>query len=506
MNSELLPIIVGVGQINDRPAVPSDGMDPVALMVAALERAQDDAGARLIADADFLATVMQIGFRDMADTSGPLADALKIRPKECLQSVGPNGDSPILLLNEAANRIGAGEAKVALVVGAEALRTAAARIAAEQQGRKFDATREASHRKRVGYAQSYGLVAPVDVYPLYENGLRASTGQTFAQSQAESGLIWSMFSEVAAGNPNAWIRKAISSEDVLTPNENNRPIAWPYTKLTVANSSVNQGAGFIVTSVGEARRRGIPEDKWVYVGNGAAAHEEHNILKRDRFDRSPSMAVSIEKAMELNALEIEDLSAVELYSCFPCVPKMARRVLGWPADRPASVFGGLTFGGGPIGNYMSHAVASMVDKLRDEGGIGLLFANGGFATHNHTLPLSSRPIPAARFPRDFDFQAEADAIRGTVPDLDRDYRGTATVESYTVFFRRDGSPRSGVIVALTPAGRRTLAQVPPDDAITLSWLMNAKEEPVGQPGLIIDGALGPDGETRLGRWQTHEPN
>lgn len=501
MNPELLPIIVGVGQINDRPAVASEGMDPVMLMVAALERAESNAGSSLLRDADFLATVMQISFRNLSDTSGPLAEALKINPKECIQSIGPNGDSPILLLNEAANRIGAGEAKVALVAGAEALRTAAARIAAAQGGRKYDATREASHRKRIGYAQSYGLVAPVDVYPLYENGLRAATGQTFAQSQAESGLIWSQFSEVAEGNPNAWIRKATSAEEILTPSENNRPIAWPYTKLTVANSSVNQGAGFIVTSVAEARRRGIPESKWIYVGNGAAAHEEHNILKRDRFDRSPSMAISIKKAMELNNLKVEDLSAVELYSCFPCVPKMARRVLGWPADRPATVFGGLTFGGGPIGNYMSHAVASMVDKLREEGGTGLLFANGGFATHNHTLPLSSRPIPAARFPRDFDFQAEADANRGPVPDLDRGYRGPAAVESYTVFFRRDGSPSAGVIVALTPAGARTLAQVPHDDAATLAWLMSPAEEPVGQAGWIIDGSVGPDGETQLGRWQ-----
>ena len=46
-----------------------------------------------------------------------------------------------------------------------------------------------------------------------------------------------------------------------------------------------------------------------------------------------------------------------------------------------SFFGGLTFGGGPIGNYMSHAVASMVGKLRETGGKGLLFANGGYATH-----------------------------------------------------------------------------------------------------------------------------
>ena len=90
-----------------------------------------------------------------------------------------------------------------------------------------------------------------------------------------------------------------------------------------------------------------------------------------------------------------DLDLVELYSCFPCVPKMARRVLDWPLDRPITVFGGLTFGGGPIGNYMSHAVCCMVERLRERKGKGLLFANGGYATHNHTILLSSEPTGAA---------------------------------------------------------------------------------------------------------------
>lgn len=494
MNPELLPVIVGVGQINDRPSKPVDGLDPVQLMASALRLAEADAGAALIADADFLATVKQIGFPGIEERTGPLADTLGIAPPACFQTEGPNGDSPILLLNEAANRIGTGEARIALIAGGEALRTAAARVAAAEGGRRFEATREASHRKRTGYAQSYGLVAPVDVYPLYENGLRAATGQSLAEAQAESGMIWSLFSEVAAANQHAWIRRPASAEEILTPSAGNRPLAWPYTKLTVANSSVNQGAGFIVTSVGEARRRGIAQDRWIYVGNGAAAHEDNNILRRDRYDRSASMAVSIERAMDLNDLQPEDLTAVELYSCFPCVPKMARRVLGWPADRPATVFGGLTFGGGPIGNYMSHAVASMVDLLRQRGGTGLLFANGGFATHNHTLPISSRPIAAASFPRHYDFQSEADARRDPVPELAENFTGPARIESFTVFFERDGSPRAGVVVALTSDGRRTLAQVPGDDAPTLAQLMDPDGQPVGHSGHIDCG------EGDLHRW------
>jgi acetyl-CoA C-acetyltransferase len=487
MNSDQTPIIIGVGQVNDRPADPLAGMDPVQLMAVALRKAEENAGASLLADADFLGVVKQISFAEITDACAPLSQAIGARPATAMQTAGPNGDSPIMLLNEAANRIGAGEARIALVCGAEALRTAAARVAAAEAGRKLDATREAAHRRREGYAQSYGLVAPVDVYPLYENALRASLGQTLAEAQAESGAIWARMSEVAAANPNAWLRRPVAAEDVVTPSERNRPIAFPYTKLQVANASVNQGAGFIVTSIGEARRRGIPETQWIYVGNGAAAHEDEHFLMRDSYARSASMAVSIRRALDLNGVEPQDLAAVELYSCFPCIPKLARRIIDWPLERPATVFGGLTFGGGPIGNYMSHAVASMADKLRAEGGAGLLFANGGFATHNHSIVVSRRPIAAATFPRSYDFQSEADAARAPIPELDREYLGPATVETFTVFHRRDGSCRDGVVVARTPAGARTLAHVPGSDGATLHFLTQGSAEPVGAAGRIEPG-------------------
>src|SRR3546814_7801621 len=121
----------------------------------------------------------------------------------------------------------------------------------------------------------------------------------------------------------------------------------------VANSSVNQGAGFLVASLAEARRRGIAEDRLIHVGMGAAAKEPPSILARDRYDGSVSMETSIRRTLDLNGMTAADFAFVALYSCFPCVPKMARRVLGWPVDRPASVFGGLIVGCDPIANYMS---------------------------------------------------------------------------------------------------------------------------------------------------------
>ncbi|MFT6610008.1 MAG: acetyl-CoA C-acetyltransferase, partial [Qipengyuania sp.] len=44
---ENIPVIVGVGQVNDRPENPGDGLDPIHLMAEALRRADANAGGDL---------------------------------------------------------------------------------------------------------------------------------------------------------------------------------------------------------------------------------------------------------------------------------------------------------------------------------------------------------------------------------------------------------------------------------------------------------------------------
>src|SRR3546814_19784403 len=123
---------------------------------------------------------------------------------------------------------------------------------------------------------------------------------------------------------------------------------------------------------------------------------------------------------------------------------------------------------------MSHAIVSMVDRLRSEGRYGFLFANGGFATDNHCIVLGNRPIAAASFPQDFDYQSEAEAKRGPVPELVEDYAGPAPIESYTVFYGRDGMPKAGVVVARTPEGKRTLAHRSEERSVGKEWVSTCR--------------------------------
>ena len=210
---ERIPVIVAVGQVNDRPADPDQGLDPLGLMVAALLAAEVDSGVALLADLDSLAVVDQISFREMNPLCARLAAAIGATPRMIEQSNKPHGDTPIRMLNDAANRIGAGEAKLCAVVGAEALRTAAQRAAKASPGAdaSYALRRPAKLHREPDYAQAHGLNAPVDIYPLYENATRAAWGQSLTEGQVESGAIWSRMSQVAASEEGAWIRRPVSA-------------------------------------------------------------------------------------------------------------------------------------------------------------------------------------------------------------------------------------------------------------------------------------------------------
>jgi acetyl-CoA C-acetyltransferase len=164
---------------------------------------------------------------------------------------------------------------------------------------------------------------------------------------------------------------------------------------------------------------------------------------------------------------------------------MARRALDWPLDRPMSVYGGLTFGGGPIGNCMMHAAAQMVRKLRSGGENGLIVANGGYATHSHSLVFTRRPVPAGTFPQDYDVQTEADRRRGAVPELLEDYEGEGVIETFTIPFDRNGDPRHATVVARSPDGARFLAHVPREEKAMLAFLMAEEGQPVGSTGRAV---------------------
>jgi acetyl-CoA C-acetyltransferase len=490
----LIPVIVGVGEIVDRPKEIREGLEPLALLVEALKRAEQDSGARLLSGIESLDVVNFLSWR-YRDPEHQLARRLGITPKHAYY--GPvGGESPIRYLHEAAQRIARGECSVAAVCGAEAQSTA---TKAERAGLSLPWTpfaqdvaepkRGAAFQKPI--AVKLGVFRPVSVYPFYEAATAAHWGQTPREAMAESGALWSAYSNVASENPDAWLKRRFMPEEITTPTPDNRLIAWPYTKLMVANPTVNMGGAVLMTSLAKACAAGIAEDRLVHIWGGASAEEPRDYLERDQFFESHAQNAVLKAVMALAGGGGKAFDAIELYSCFPCVPKMARRTLGLGADVQPTVTGGLTFFGAPLNTYMTHAACAMVRKLRSGAKLGLLYGQGGFVTKHHALVLS-RQTPLAPLAQETSVQSEADRHRGAVPAFVTEASRKGTVESFTAIYGRSNEIEHGVVMLRTSANARALARVPANDRQTLARLLDMDRTPVGSSGEIVsaeDGVL-----------------
>jgi acetyl-CoA C-acetyltransferase len=300
-----------------------------------------------------------------------------------------------------------------------------------------------------------GIVMPVQVYPVFENSLRASLGRTWDEHLQVISELWARFSQVAAGNPNAWLREPKTAEQIRTATSDNRMVGFPYTKSMNSNNDVDQAAALIMCSVEAAQRLGISEDRWVFPLAGTDAHDTPFVANRENLHSSPAIRVAGRRAFELAGVSVDDVKHVDLYSCFPVAVEIGAAELGHSLDRQLTVTGGLTFAGGPWNNYVGHSIATMANVLReDPGSIGLCSANGGYTT-KHAMGIYSTTPPADGFHWE-DVQDEVDRIT-QAKDFAEDHEGDVTVESYTVMHERDGSMSNAIVACLTPAGARTWA-------------------------------------------------
>jgi len=499
-------VLVGAGQITSRPD-PDLALgarpDPVTLMVRALRAAAEDcdgapsggpapAGDRLLRRAGSLRVVGLLTWR-MPNPGLAVAERLGIDPAEqVLTAIG--GNMPQTLLHDSARSIARGDLDVVLVVGAECGYTrAAAQRRLEAPPLDWPVQPADSTPTPVAFGTdrppatdleaAQGILLPVHAYPLLENALRGAHGWTIGEHRDRIGRLWSRFSEVASKNPYAWQRRPLTPDEVVEPGPGNRMVAFPYPKLCTANLQVDQGAAYICCSVSAARAAGVPEDRWVFPLAGAEAHDHWFLSERPELHRSPAIRLAGERALTLAGVGIDDVGPVDLYSCFPCVVRMAAAELGLPVDdpgRPLTLTGGLTFAGGPGNNSTTHAIASMVDRLRrSPGAIGMVTGLGWYATKHAVGLYASRP-PAHRDGafRLEDVQDAVDALP-TCP-VDGRATGRVTVETYTVVYDRDGVPERGILACRTAGGARTWANI--GDPSVLADLTTA--EGIGRSGTL----------------------
>jgi acetyl-CoA C-acetyltransferase len=482
------PVIIGVGEIVDRPTDPALALEPLALMAAAVRAADADAGGGFLDRIDSLDIVNLVSWR-YDRVAARLTERLGINPARAVYGV-VGGETATTRIHEAALRIMNGNSLVAVVTGGEAQNAVAKAKAA---GIQLPWTPPAASPENpivasdhvTPMAMRHGVFQPVHIYPMYENATTAAWGITPAEALAESGVAYETISKVAAANPFAWGRKSFTAAEIITPTPENRMIAWPYTKRMVANNSVNQAGAVLMTTLALARAAGIPEDRIVHVHGGAAAAEPMDYLARDQYTHSVAQDAVLGQAMRIAP---NGFDRVELYSCFPTVPKMARRTLGLAADMPFSVTGGLSFAGAGLNCYMLQSTCAMVRSLRDRpADQALLYGQGGYVTKHHALVVGSAPAEPASLMLQKDVQEAAEAMRAPVPVFDGAYAGPATIETFSVVYDRDGAPSHGSVIGRTPAGARVFGRVAMADTGMLATLLSLEASPVGNAGSVTVG-------------------
>ena len=472
------PVIIGVGQHNQRVDRGEPALEPVDLMVTAAEKALADAGGDVAPDAiDSVRTVGLLSWRYL-DPGSLVADRLGVGHDVDSGTSAMGGNSPQMLLNETALDIAAGRASCVLLAGAEAWRT---RMAARADGEKPDWTVEPEGTppaREIGTAvemnheaeTSLGIFLPIQVYPMFEQARRHHLGRTMDEHLPRVGDLWSRFSDVAAANPNAWIQQSMSAAEIVTPTADNRMIGYPYTKVMNSNNAVEQSAAVLLASVEVAERLGVPRDRWVFPLAGGDGHDHPYVSHRADLHTSPAIGIIGRATLGAAGVAVDDLDHVDLYSCFPVAVQVGADELGLDLDRQLTLTGGLSFAGGPWNNYVMHAIAAMVDAIRASAGTGLIWANGGYLT-KHAFGVYAAEPPADGF-RHAHPQAEIDALpsRQVAPD----HTGPATIESWVVMHDRDSEPETAFVALLTDEGRRawgttsdpgTLATMVADDMI-----------------------------------------
>ncbi len=427
-------------------------------------------------------------FGKIANPPWSVARRIGSVPRELVYTPG-GGNMPQVALNRACERIARGESNVALLVGAEALRT---ELAARRQGLQLDWSEDAPVMAeelgghRLGFSAheaAHGMRAAINIYPLIEQAIRGARGRSIEEHSTAMSRLFSRFAAVARDNPLATRRAGYSAEEIAARTSTNPMIGFPYTKLMTANAYVDQAAAVIVCSSTKAEELGVASSKRVYLHGCAQGDDHWYVTERPNLHSSPAIRQVVARTFAMANKTLNDVAVFDLYSCFPSAVEIACQEMGLAEDdrRDFTVTGGLPYFGGPGNNYAMHAIAGMVERLRGTpGSFGLVTANGNYVT-KHAAGLYSTSDMASPWEREDPgvMQRELDALP-KAPFTEKP-NGRARIETYTVVHSKTG-PELGIVVGLlAESGVRFLANTPNDPALFADL---ETRDALGRPGSV----------------------
>ncbi|MCB1704771.1 MAG: hypothetical protein KDI17_07905 [Halioglobus sp.] len=452
------PVLVGIAAVQQKIPDYQRALEPVALMEQALRDAAADAGCEeLLQRADEIMVPRSIwGY---SDPGRLVADALGATSARTL--LAEFGILQQTLLTLACQRIEAGECEVVLVTGGEAKYRAlcAQKAGAEaSETGQVDASPDTTLRPEdemwSPVESASGLGMPVGYYAILDSALRYKQGLSVDEHRDQMAAMYSGLSELAADNPDAWSDEVVPAAHIREHSAANRMLAFPYTKLHNSQWNIDQAAGLILCSAGVAESLGIDRSKWIFPRAFTESNYMSVVASRGDLGASPGFRVAGQVAMEMAGVSFDELRLCELYSCFPYAVRVQLEEFGMSPGHSVSVTGGMTFGGGPLNNFVFQATVKMAQLLRQNPAeVGLVTTVSGMLTKQACALWSATPGAGGWACADVTEQVRA-ASREC--ELVAEYSGPAPVAGYTVLYQ-GMDPWRAVAVFDLPDGRRTVA-------------------------------------------------
>eukprot|EP00039_Didymoeca_costata_P009408 m.124492 g.124492 ORF g.124492 m.124492 type:complete len:597 (-) comp14473_c0_seq2:32-1822(-) len=348
-----------------------------------------------------------------------------------------SGNSPQMLVNEMCERIAQKKIKTAIISGCEALATFSEAL---KQGYTLPCLGETSVPNATGERiivkgskvlqwgddpgdspeilghlhdeipmnideVRSGLASAPACYALIDQACRQkSSYKDLSSHMKQVGEMMEGFTQVAAAQPeHSWFPIKRTAHEIVTLSEQNRMVAYPYPKFCNAVMDVDQAAALIIMSEAEAAKFKIPKHRWTYLHGCSDTYEYPvHISKRRNLDRNFAMQVAAKQALDSAQVTMKDITLFDIYSCFPVAVSMACKEMEIPTrdGTRLTLTGGLPYHGGPGNNYSMHAIAAMVQSLRqNRGEYGMVTANGGFLSKHSVGIYSCVPYKESKWKR-----------------------------------------------------------------------------------------------------------
>ena len=265
------PVLVGYGQVNQHDERPR--VEPVDLMVAAARAAADPRVLEAV-DSVRIVNLLSWRYRDAGlllaqRISAANAEHAVHRHRRERAAVAGESGLPGHPGGQRRRRTHRGRRDVAHPHSRAGPRGHLGLDQAGRLGADGARRRRGLPDGRTRWSCAFKLDRPAYVYPMFEQALRISAGESPDAHRRRIGELWAGFSAVAQHNPHAWNRNPVSAEDDLAARPGNRMISWPYPKLMNSNNMVDQGAVLILTSVEKAT---APSDPYRPLGLPLCGH------------------------------------------------------------------------------------------------------------------------------------------------------------------------------------------------------------------------------------------